>query len=155
MYLLLRVVWFYSRLTLVVAGDIFLYFLRLYFTSRSFLSVTGLFFCILILTIYRYFSWQTNLFTRVWSAENDIAAKVLSQQSILFQEFLFTPTSQQVHTTALQQLTDQQPSHRDALINLLLISLSDRSSTALSRQQLFTTIQQLDPNYALIDTSKQ
>lgn len=146
---LFEIIWFYYRLCTTLIWGITVFSIRLHLVTRSFLSVFGLFVCVCLLATYRLLTWQTSYFSNIHYSTSPAVKMALTEVNADFQEFVCTQASCQKRQEALAQLQAQQPTHRDILINVLLASGSQSSTTDTS-QSILTTIRHFDPNHPLV-----
>jgi len=113
------------------------------------MSVFGLFICVSLLFAYRLMTWQTAYFSNTKYSALTAVKSALINSGVVFEERLCTSTSCQARQESLSELRAQQPTHRDVLINLLLVS-NVQMVASDATESVATTIRRFDPNHPLV-----
>lgn len=144
-----KTAWFYSQLSCAIFWNSLVFSIRLHFTTRSFMSVFGVFICFLVLLLYRLLTWQTAYFSNTRYSVPTAVKSALIDSGVVFNERLCTNSTCQTRQESLSELLRQQPTHRDVLINLLLVpNIQLAASDATG--SVTTTIRRFDPNHPLV-----
>lgn len=144
---ILAVTWFYSRLSFVVGWNCLTLGLQLHFSTRSFLSMFGLFIGIAILFVFKLLSWQTGYFSTTNYTVSSETQRALHSSGLIFNEVICTDSSYEALMEKLAQLLEEQPTHRDVLLNTILAS---NNSLIATNAAIIQTARYLDPNHPLI-----
>ncbi len=139
--------WFYLKLCLANAWFIVWYTTSIHLSSRGFLIAASLCAYTLLLVVFHTLIWNTTALSHT-----DVVPQTISQRLAVeknnVREAVYTPDSLAKREKYLQALLTKQSTHRDALINLALISYSLGSTAEAA--QLISQARQLDPNHPFL-----